>query len=754
MSLLSRNTQIEAHESRHASTSTPRSRTGKQLLTIRVLRYFTNHVVAHIPSYTIRHAWYARILGIRMGQGAAVHPNCYVWFYGPGSIRRKGVHIGANSRINRGCTIDLRGGLTIGDNVSVSAEATILTSVGMANSQRAGEASAVVIEDNVWIGTRAIVMPGVTIGRGAVVGAGAVVMRDVQPLAIVFGSPARPVTSRSDQEAQCDRQPAATVRMTANGITAAPAEQIEATGAGEGRAGLALVFDASAAEGPQHAQPATAPSAEPAKGTTRVAKNLGALAGGQLVTWSMTLVWTLVVPRALGPAGLGIVVSAQSVAGVLGIVLGFGTRSYLVREIVIEPRESSKLVGTAVILRLTLAPVVALAAVLWAKIAHDGHDATIVLYLVTTMTILTLLAEPAQAAFQALERMKYLAYADVINKSCQSLIGIVLVILGFRAVAIAGNMAAVAGVVLLLNLIWIRRFVRIDVRTTLRRTGVMAKQSLAYWAFGLFGFFYLWIDTIMLSLMTDPTVVGWYGATTQIFQTLMFLPVLVSTAWLPRLVAAFTHGRDHVLKAARAPIDFILVISVPVAAGIAMIAPAAIHAVYGPKFGHAVPVMVVLAFCIPPIYLNIVLAQVLLAEKRQAVWTAVMAAAAVVNPLMNLFLIPLTQGRYHNGAIGAAISLVLTELLMDIAGLVIVGHHVLDRRAFRRCASAVVASAGMWGVFYAASPAGTAPSLVAGMTALIGLALALRIATEDEMALIRTGIARLRGRLVPRFQSS
>lgn len=172
-----------------------------KLLGIRVINYVTNHVVSHIPSYTIRHAWYRRVLGIRLAPGAAVHLDCYMWFYGPGGIRRMGVSIGAHSRINRACTIDLRGGLTIGDNVSISAESAILTSAGMANSIRAGEAKPVTIEDNVWIGLRAVVMPGVTIGRGAVIGAGAVVMRDVPPLAVVFGSPARPVGQRPPEEA-------------------------------------------------------------------------------------------------------------------------------------------------------------------------------------------------------------------------------------------------------------------------------------------------------------------------------------------------------------------------------------------------------------------------------------------------------------------------------------------------------------------------------------------------------------------------
>jgi len=54
----------------------------------------------------------------------------------------------------------------------------------------------VVIEDHVWIGMRAIILPGVRIGRGAVVAVGAVVTRDVEPLTVVAGVPARVIGSR------------------------------------------------------------------------------------------------------------------------------------------------------------------------------------------------------------------------------------------------------------------------------------------------------------------------------------------------------------------------------------------------------------------------------------------------------------------------------------------------------------------------------------------------------------------------------
>lgn len=480
-----------------------------------------------------------------------------------------------------------------------------------------------------------------------------------------------------------------------------------------------------------------------------VARNLGALFGGQAVTWTMTLIWMLIVPRALGPVGLGILVSAQSVSGVLGIVLGVGARNYLVIETVGDRTAGPKLVGTALILRLAAVPLVGLAAVAWARFAHYGHEATTVLYLITAMTALTLLMEPLQAAFQSIERMKYLAYADVVNKTAQSLVGIALVLVGFKVVGIAANMAIIAAVVFVLAFWWLRPYFRVEIRTNLTLMAQVSRQSIPYWAFGLFGLIYFWIDTIMLSLMTRPEVVGWYGVSTSLFQTLMFVPVLVQTAWLPRLAAAFVKSGRALAETARVPVELVLTISVPIAMATALVAGPLIHTVYGAGFAHAVPVMIVLAACVPPLYLNTMLGTVLQAAKRRAVWASAMAGAAVVNPLFNLVLIPLTEHRYHNGAIGAGISLVLTEVL--ISGVfVLATRDVFDGRVVKRCALVCLASTGMGAVAFATRRFGTPLSLAAGFATLGILAMMLRILGRKELEMARSGLVRVRGQLAGR----
>lgn len=123
-----------------------------------------------------------------VGEGVVVRPPIYV-DYG------RYITIGARSFVNYGLVALDVAPIRIGEDVRIGPNVQLLppTHPLEAEARRAGWEGGrpIVIEDNVWIGGGAIVLPGVTIGHNSVVGAGAVVTRDVPPDSLVTGNPAR-----------------------------------------------------------------------------------------------------------------------------------------------------------------------------------------------------------------------------------------------------------------------------------------------------------------------------------------------------------------------------------------------------------------------------------------------------------------------------------------------------------------------------------------------------------------------------------
>lgn len=155
--------------------------------------YMTNHVVAHVPVSRLRWVWYRFFLGFPMDFCAYIHLGVYVYPSIDGTIS-----MGKYTAVNRGVVLDGRGGLFIGENVNISAEAAIYTGGHLIDDEDFSYYDKpVTIEDHVWIGTRAMIMPGVTIGKGAVVLPGAVVTHDIKQYEIWGGVPARFVRKRT-----------------------------------------------------------------------------------------------------------------------------------------------------------------------------------------------------------------------------------------------------------------------------------------------------------------------------------------------------------------------------------------------------------------------------------------------------------------------------------------------------------------------------------------------------------------------------
>ena len=135
--------------------------------------------------------------GIELGSRVEIEHDVYLKLVAP-SAR---LVVGDYSFIGRGCEIDVSNSVTIGAHTLLAPNVFITDHAhnharGVRHDEQGRRSAPVVIGDDAWIGTRAVILAGVTIGDGAIVGAGAVVTKNVEPNAIVAGIPARQIGSR------------------------------------------------------------------------------------------------------------------------------------------------------------------------------------------------------------------------------------------------------------------------------------------------------------------------------------------------------------------------------------------------------------------------------------------------------------------------------------------------------------------------------------------------------------------------------
>lgn len=131
---------------------------------------------------------FLRTFVAKLDEGAMINSPFYMEF-------ANHLEMGVNSFINYDCIMLNNAMVKLGDNVLVGPKVSFYTAIHPIDAKQREQwlvyAKPITVEDNVWIGGSATILGGVTIGKNAIVGAGAVVTKDVEPNTIVVGNPAR-----------------------------------------------------------------------------------------------------------------------------------------------------------------------------------------------------------------------------------------------------------------------------------------------------------------------------------------------------------------------------------------------------------------------------------------------------------------------------------------------------------------------------------------------------------------------------------
>jgi len=487
---------------------------------------------------------------------------------------------------------------------------------------------------------------------------------------------------------------------------------------------------------------------QPSARKQRVLSNVLVMLSGQVVTWLISTFYLVVISRYLGPSLQGELSRAGYAILLFGLVVSLGMEGYATRAIARAPERAGELVSAILVVRLGLILLTCAGLVVYVNIMHLGPQARTITYILFAGMVIGSLGGPLGITFVARERMG-IGTAAVVFQNVFELVLVVLIRLFHGGVvAFAASNVLMSVSLLLFNLYWIRGSLRVSrhVSPTLLRD--VAVGGLGFWVGGLLYNFYMYIDSVILGSYAGDTAVGIYGPATRMIAVPMFLPGIIATATLPLLSRLGLGPQHDFVRVSRKTLALLIISSVPLTIGTATFARPLILTVFGPRYADSVSVLQVISLIIPSTFLAIQFYQMIAARDQQWRWNIIMAVGCVVNPLLNLLLIPYALRHWHDGAVGAAWALVLTEAMMAAYGTFILRDVVLHHEIGRAVAAAITAGAVQAAVLNVNIPLPLWPpiSQALGVAAYVAVAFMLGALPREEMALLwQTGLGQVRG---------
>ncbi len=461
---------------------------------------------------------------------------------------------------------------------------------------------------------------------------------------------------------------------------------------------------------------------------SRIKRNLVWLTASQIATWTGALVLLVVVPRHVGVNDYGLYQFAFAFVGYFMLVALLGSNTFLVKTIARDQSLVGPYVVNSIALKFLITGALSLLAIGLA-VALQFDSLTIVLVEVACLMMLTfVLNDVVGAALQGMQKVGNFAVWRVVQMVAACVAVFYLFHQGRGVVAYAMVTPIVALIPFVANTVnlwpWLKGSLRIDL--TVWNTLIRGGAPFLIWSAILL--VYGTIDIPLLKALSGPAAVAWYAlAYAWIAMPASFSSIVVQ-ATMPSMSAsgADKSSSRELARVANRSLCVVAFVGIPASVGIALVA-ADVFALlnYQAGFEHAVPLIQILALHIPIVGIDMVLGSALIAVDRQRIWTITACGAAAMNILLNLVAIPVTDHLFGNGAIGAAIVTVTTEVFMMVCALALRPNGVMDRFTVSFSVRCVVASVAMIPPVLLLSSAPVAVQILLGMVVYAVVSIAI-----------------------------
>ena len=478
-------------------------------------------------------------------------------------------------------------------------------------------------------------------------------------------------------------------------------------------------------------------------------KNMTHLLVYQVLTWVVTFLFLIVGPRKLGADAMGAFGYSVAYVGFFQLVAGLGTNALLIRDVARDRTMISQLVYNAVLLKVATSIIVPVIGISFAyAIGNRGDRMTLIVLGFFAMAFAT----TAEVAFGALGGMEIIAkpaFLGVVQLYIANGIGVLAIILGYDVIVYGAIVTFAAFVPLVASFAMLRPYVHRPMHYDRRIMRHLLRDGVPLMTLTVLNAIYGTIDVPILGAITTDTEVGWYTVAYRWVGIPIFITTAVVTSYFPRFSAHGAPMTPEFPRYVNQAVRIVMLAAVPCSIGLGMVADDLVRLVYEPEFYNSTVLIQILSFHIPLAAMDTVLATALIAANRQRRYLYVSLMAAALNPIACVLLIHWADSRYGNGAIGAALVTVATELFILIGALRLRTTGVLDWATTRNLGLILLAGGAMVPVLIVGGSLPLIVQVALGAATYPIALLLFRAVSLDEIRRLIASSPLGRGRQVP-----
>jgi O-antigen/teichoic acid export membrane protein len=402
----------------------------------------------------------------------------------------------------------------------------------------------------------------------------------------------------------------------------------------------------------------------------RIAKNTTVLLISQVASYLLTFFYMMYTARYLGAAGFGILSFAIAFTGIFAVLADLGLRPLTVREVARDRSLALKYLANISLIKVILVTITfGLIALVINLMGYPQQTVTVV-YLVALSVIFMSFTQMFYSIFQAHERMEYQSLGQVLYAALM-LGGVMFVIKhDFSVVGFASLFPIATVIILGYSLLVMRlKFSGSESGSSTRIIEfnwnfwkLTIREAFPFFLSSFVAVIAFSIDMIMLSIMKGDTTVGWYSAAHKLIEALLFVPAVFGASLYPVLSKFYVSSDESLKLAYQKSLQYLLIVSLPIAVGTTILADRIITIVYQSGFAESVTALQILIWAVPIIFLTNIFGITMASINRQPLALKINVSCMLLNVVLNLILIP----RYS--LLGASVATVATSLLSLVLG--------------------------------------------------------------------------------------